>query len=79
MTAQGLADRVGVSRGMIHRIERGDPRCEIGVVFELASLLGIALMARDLPLSIVSETLEAKLAVLPQAVRPASREVSDDF
>jgi len=37
LTAQDLADRAGISRGMLQRIEKGDLKCEIGVVFELAA------------------------------------------
>jgi len=33
-----FAARVGISRGLLHRIEQGDPGCAVGVVFETASL-----------------------------------------
>ncbi|MBI6885130.1 helix-turn-helix transcriptional regulator [Pseudomonas putida] len=79
MSAGALAERVGISRGMLHRIEKGDPKCEIGVVFELASLLGVPLLAQDVPLSSLSDTLSAKIAVLPQSVRKTNREVNNDF
>lgn len=79
MSADALAERVGISRGMLHRIEKGDPKCEIGVVFELASLLGVPLLAQDVPLSSLSDTLSAKIAVLPQSVRKTNREVNNDF
>lgn len=79
LTAQALADKAGVSRGLIHRIERADPKCEIGVVFELASLLGVRLFSVDIPLSVLGETLESKIAVLPKAVRTNAPVVSNDF
>jgi len=47
LTAQALADKAGVSRSTIHRIERGDPKCEIGVAFELATLLGAEVAALE--------------------------------
>ena len=79
LTAQALADKAGVSRGLIHRIERADPKCGIGVVFELASLLGVRLFSVDIPLSVLGETLESKIAVLPKAVRTNAPVVSNDF
>lgn len=79
MTAASLAERAGVSRGLIHRIEKGDPKCEIGVVFEIASLLGIPLFSKDIPLAFLSNSLTAKIAVLPQSVRKSTKIVSNDF
>lgn len=40
LTAQELADRAGISRGLLQRIEKGDLKCEIGAVFEVASIVG---------------------------------------
>ena len=34
MTVQELADRAGISRGLLQRIEKGDLKCQIGAVFE---------------------------------------------
>lgn len=79
LTAQALADKAGVSRGLIHRIERGDPKCEIGVVFEVATLLGVSLFSSDIPLFILADTLEARIAVLPKSVRVRGKVVSNDF
>lgn len=41
MTAQEVADRAGISRGLLQRIEKGDPKCELGATFEVATILGI--------------------------------------
>src|SRR5512139_2316217 len=38
VSTQALAERAGISRDLLYRIEKGDPRCEIGVVFELAAI-----------------------------------------
>lgn len=43
MTAAELGVRVGVSRGVIQRIEAGEPGTSIGAVFEAAVILGIPL------------------------------------
>ena len=48
MTAQDLADRVGISRKKLHNIEKGAPRPEIGTVFEAAALAGVRLLIRTL-------------------------------
>ena len=32
LTFEELAERAGMSRGLLHRIERGDPGCAIGSV-----------------------------------------------
>ena len=33
MTAQEVAERAGISRSMLQRIEKADAKCEIGAVF----------------------------------------------
>jgi hypothetical protein len=40
MTAGQLAERAGLSRGLIYRIEKGDLGCAIGAVFEAAAIAG---------------------------------------
>ena len=47
MTAQELAERAGISRGLLQRIEKGDLKCEIGVVFEAAAIVGVRLFDAD--------------------------------
>jgi transcriptional regulator with XRE-family HTH domain len=80
LTAQELAERAGISRGMLQRIERGDLKCEIGAVFEVATIVGVQLfdadgstMARHL------HQAKDKLALLPKSVRRKSKAVRDDF
>ena len=36
LTAAELAERAGLSRGLVQRIEKGDPGCAIGAVFEFS-------------------------------------------
>ena len=80
MTAADLAVRAGVSRGLIHRIERGDPGCSIGTVFEVAAICGMSLFGQDQRLlaSHLSRQQE-KMALLPKAVRVGKRLLKDDF
>lgn len=77
---QVLAERAGISRDLLHRIEKGDPRCEIGVVFELAAILGVPLFEPDLG-ALQKRTREVgdRLVLLPKAVHAPRDEVKDDF
>jgi transcriptional regulator with XRE-family HTH domain len=80
LTTQELADRAGISRGLLQRIEKGDPRCAIGAVFEVAAIVGVVLFHADpatLATSISANT--ATLALLPKSVRPSGKQVKDDF
>lgn len=80
MGAQVLAGRAGISRDMLRRIEKGDPRCEIGVVFELAAILGVPLFEPELgALQRRDREIEDRLALLPKAVHTPRVEVKDDF
>lgn len=79
-TAQQLAERAGISRGMLHRIEKGDLRCAIGSVFELAAILGINLFDADgtAMTKLLNQTKE-KLTLLPRSIRKRKIEFDDDF
>ena len=80
MTTTDLASRAGISRALLQRIERGDPGCSIGAVFEVATLCGIPLF--DLEQRQLTTHLalhREKMALLPKAVRTRSKAVKDDF
>lgn len=47
LTAQELADRAGISRTTLSSIEKGAPGPEIGIVFEVASIVGVRLFDHD--------------------------------
>lgn len=79
LTAAMLAERVGVSRGLIQRIEKGDPGCSIGAVFEAATLVGVRLFDLDqTQLTAASAMLDRSLTLLPR-VTPARGPLKDDF
>lgn len=80
MGTQALAERAGISRDLLRRIEKGDPRCEIGVVFELAAILGVPLFDPE-PGALPSRLREvqSRLTLLPKAVHAPRDEVKDDF
>ncbi len=80
LTAQEVADRAGISRGLLQRIEKGDLKCEIGAVFEVATIVGIKLFdAEETTLSRHLHQTRDKLALLPKSVHKKSRPVHDDF
>ena len=80
LTAQELADRAGISRGLLHRIEKGNLKCEIGAVFEVATIVGVKLFdADESTLTKYLSQSKDKLALLPKSVRKTSKVVRDDF
>ena len=80
LTAQELADRAGISRGLLQRIEKGNLKCEIGAAFEVATLVGVKLFdADESALTKYLHQTREKLALLPKSVRKKPRAVHDDF
>lgn len=80
LTAAELAERVGVSRGLIQRMEHGDPGCAIGAVFEAASILGIRLFDADQSTMAANTAVQQHvLSLLPKAARVSGKAVKDDF
>ena len=80
ITVALLAERAGISRGLVQRIERGDPGCGIGAAFEVAAIVGVRLF--DAGPTTISADLAANaafVALLPQAVRAPKVPVRDDF
>ena len=77
---QSLADRAGVSRATLQKIEKGEMSCAVGLVFEVATLVGINLFEQDkLPLSISIDRAKDKIALLPQRIQSKTKAVDDDF
>ena len=80
LTAQEVADRAGISRGLLQRIEKGNPKCEIGVVFEVATIVGVVLFdADETMLPKYLSQVRDKLILLPKSIRKKSSVVRDDF
>ena len=86
ITGMEMASRMGASRALVQRIEKGDPGCAIGAVFEAAAITGLPLFDTD-PLSEADkERLGARRAIagemlrlLPKAARKSRRTIKDDF
>jgi transcriptional regulator with XRE-family HTH domain len=80
ITGAEMASRMGASRALIQRIEKGDPGCAIGAVVEAAAIAGVPLFETE------GEQLSAHRAVtgemlrlLPKTARKSRRVVKDDF
>ncbi|MGZ8271118.1 MAG: helix-turn-helix transcriptional regulator [Methylophilus sp.] len=81
LSVQELAERVGISRDMMQRIELGDPRCGIGLVIEAAAIVGVPLFDADNSnkLTMRIKEQEEKLRLLPKAIHKTRTVVKDDF
>ncbi len=80
LTAQDLADRAGISRTTLGKIETGDMKCEIGLVLEAAALVGIKLFDADQgALGDLRARTDDRIAFLPKTVRPPRGPIDDDF
>jgi transcriptional regulator with XRE-family HTH domain len=79
-TEKSLADRAGISRATLQKIENGKMSSAIGLVFEVATLAGVKLFESDtLPLSVHIEQTRDKIALLPQRIKSKEKDVYDDF
>lgn len=80
ITTRELAERAGISRDLLYRIENGDPRVSLGAAFEAAAIVGVPLFAPDAAsLDVHSRHAAEKLTLLPKAVRKRHTDVKDDF
>jgi transcriptional regulator with XRE-family HTH domain len=80
ITTREMANRAGISRSLLQRIEEGDPRCAIGAVFEVAVIAGVSLFeAEPDRLQTHRAAVREKLSLLPQAARKPRRVIHDDF
>ncbi|MDQ2834610.1 MAG: helix-turn-helix domain-containing protein [Acidobacteriota bacterium] len=80
ITGEEMATRAGISRALVQRIEKGDPGCAIGAVFEAAAIVGVPLFETDRErLSAHRVTTAEILRLLPKTARKTRRAVKDDF
>jgi DNA-binding XRE family transcriptional regulator len=80
MTEEDLAGRAGISRRTLQKIERGDLKCEIGLVFEVANLVGVKLFGDEESVNLYrnKNRIDDILALLPKRVRSIVK-VDDEF
>jgi transcriptional regulator with XRE-family HTH domain len=74
-----LAERVGVSRSTISKMEHGDPGVAIGTFFEAATLVGVPLFVDDATRQRYAAQKQAELALLPATARRPRRPIDDNF
>jgi transcriptional regulator with XRE-family HTH domain len=80
MTAEELADRAGLSRGLLRRIENGDLGCTLGAVFEAAAVAGVRLFDTDEPaLTSALTSNTAVMTLMPKSVRASRVKPDDNF
>lgn len=80
MSAQELAERAGISRNTLLRIEKGDPKCQIGTTFEVARIVGVSLFeAEPSRLATRVRQVNEKLSLLPKTAPKTKKNVIDDF
>ena len=79
-TEQELADRAGIARATLQKIEKGDLGVAVGLVFEVAALVGVTLFDSERA-TLAGHVARAddKLALLPEAVRRPKKAVDDAF
>lgn len=80
MTRAELAERAGVSRGLVQRAENGNLGCAIGAVFELATIVGVPLFDTEAA-TLTRHLSDArnKLALLPKSARRSAKDAADGF
>jgi len=77
---QNLAARAGISRATLQKIEAGALSPSIGLVFEVAVLVGVPLFEQDSrALTTRIELTQSKIALLPKRIQIRSKAVDDDF
>ena len=80
LTATEVAERTGISRHTLRRIENGDLKSEIGLFFEVATVVGVPLISTEHRM-LRNELAHAreKLSLLPKNIHRPRRNVKDDF
>lgn len=81
LTEADLAERAGISRTTLQKIEKGDLKCELGLFFEVATLVGVKLFDVDSTTTFLStmDRVNDKIALLPKSIRKKKKEVDDAF
>lgn len=78
-TLDDLAERVGVTRGTLRKVEGGDPTVSIGIVFEAATMVGVPLFHSDEVIrGREAARVRETLSLLPERVTKLP-DVDDEF
>lgn len=81
LTEKDLATRAGISRATLQKIEMGDPKCELGLYFEVATLVGVKLFEIDSTTTFLTnlDRINNKIALLPKSIRKKKKDIDDAF
>lgn len=80
MTAEDLAERASISRTTLSKIEKGDMRVEVGLVFEVAHIVGVQLFGNDThAMRMFIREVDDRLTLIPKYARKTKRVLHDDF
>lgn len=75
-----LAERAGISKRTLQKIEAGEMTPAIGLVFEVAALVGVSLFEQDSQrLATSIDLTQSKIALLPKRIREQTKVAEDDF
>lgn len=77
MPITDLADRLGVNKETVTRLQKGDPSVGWGIVLEAAHLVGVDIF--DDGYAILRRRVIDEARLLPDRVRKPRRTVNDDF
>ena len=73
ITVADVAERAGLSRGLVHRIEKGEIGSSVGATFEVAVIVGLRLFeAEPTTLTRYLSMERDKLSLLPHPFGPAT-------
>jgi transcriptional regulator with XRE-family HTH domain len=80
-TIRHLAERAGVDKNTVVKVEHGDPTVALGIAFDLAVLVGVPLFFDDRSrLAAEARSAQDRTALLARRVRPAGEPEPDyDF
>ncbi|MCL2581778.1 MAG: helix-turn-helix domain-containing protein [Streptosporangiales bacterium] len=79
-TQAELSERAGISRVTLGHAERGEPTVQIGLMFELATLVGVELFGVPAnQLGSIVDRERDRLALLPAHVYRKRGKADDDF
>lgn len=80
MTERELAERLGIARSTLQLIEKGDPKVEVGLMFEAAAIVGVKLFdADEKGIAALSSRTDDRIALLPKHVYKTEKRVKDEF
>ncbi|MGI9322927.1 MAG: helix-turn-helix domain-containing protein [Pseudomonadales bacterium] len=74
-----LAERAGIDRGTVRKVEAGSPTVAVGTSLEVAHLVRVPLFVEDAAdMSRSLSRMQEMLALLPKKIQP-KRKIDDDF